>query len=106
MAVDVLNALSLIGKSERSEVLVAAILALIFVLRDWSDCDPTRTSKIRDSGDQRISRRVDDRNRTVYISGIDACAVGCHGRKNRTETKRDIIDDRVCACVQDNDLSE
>jgi|KBSSwiStaDraftv2_1062776.scaffolds.fasta_scaffold16855_3 hypothetical protein len=71
MAVDVLNALSWIGKREPTELSVASILTIIFALRDWCDCDPTRTSKIRDGG----SRRVDDGNRTVHISGKDPCFV-------------------------------
>ena len=71
MAVDVLHALPLIGKPKPTKFTKPAILAIIFALRDWCDCDPTRTSKIRDGG----SRRVDDGNRTVHISGKDPCFV-------------------------------
>src|SRR6185503_5743293 len=106
MAVDVLNALSLIWKRERTEVLVAAILALILVLRDGCDCDPKRTIKTRNGGDQRVSRRVNDGDRVLNINGIDACAVGGDRRKDWTEANRDVIDHGVCARVQDDDLSE
>ena len=106
MAVDVLNALSWIGKREPTELSVASILTIIFALRDWCDCDPARTTKTRDGGDRRVSCRVDDGNRTVHVSGKDARAVGCYGGKNWVEAKRYRIDYLVCGRVDDKDFIE
>ena len=66
MLVDVLDALPLIGEPERAELLIAVLLAIIFAPRDeWCDGDSSRT-KIRswDGGIHRVSRRVDNRERT------------------------------------------
>jgi len=101
MTVDVLNALSLIWEAEPKELLVTAILAIIFALRDWCECDPQRTIKTRNGGDHGVSRRVDDGHRVLHINGINPCAVGCDGRKNRTPEKREGMDHRVCARVDD-----
>ena len=60
MVVDVPNALPLIGEREPPKLQIPAILAIIYAPGDWCDCDPARTIKIRDGGDRRVSRRVDD----------------------------------------------
>src|SRR6185369_18057282 len=104
MAIDVLNALPLIRERERTEIFVAAILALILALRDGCDCDPKRTIKTRNGCDQRVSRRIDDGDRVLYINCIEARAVGCQRWKNRAGANRNVIDDRVCARVDDEDL--
>jgi len=71
MAIDVFNALPRIGERKPTELPVAAILAIIFVLRDWGDCDLHKTTKNlgrgghRDGGSHRVKREN-------YSEGIKA----------------------------------
>src|SRR5689334_7577519 len=82
---DIADALPLIFERAggRAEVAIAAVLALIFIGRDWRcwrECYSDRTAARRHGCDHGIRREVDDRHRAVrIIRHVTALAVRCNG---------------------------
>jgi len=94
MLVDVLDALPLIAKRKPTKLRVAALLAIILVLRDWyAD---------RDGSDYRVRRRVDNGDCAARPVGyVDARAIRRDGNARGQMADRDGGDH--CMRVRVND---